>query len=500
MRRVLRALHTHWKWSLVGMCVLGLSGLFLRDIHHVPAWTTGTAERGTVSRTTSVSGTLRATQTAHLGFPVGGLVESIHTHEGATVTAGQELMALAHANVTAEYEEARAAFAVAQADYDELLAGMRPEERVVATTKVAIAEEDLLRITREQNEQVASAYRTLLSSDVAALPQNLENNDTAPTVSGTYTCDEGSYTLSLFRSGTRSGYSYRMRGIEEGTYTVYTEAPGPLGACGLSIQFADEPYETSDWLISIPNKKSASYVTNMNAYNLARTARDNAIREAEQALALAQQTDTVANAAPRNEALARAAAYVRQSAARIASVEADLSDHVLIAPFDGVITKIEPVVGERVGTDTSVTMISYAAFELTALIPEIDVTRVAPGQKASVVFDARQEETLSATVARISPLAREINGVSYFEAALTLDTPVDWFRGGLNADIDIVLDARTDVVRIPKRFLIEDGGASFVLVPDGHTTRRIAVSPSFFGNDGFVAVEGLHAGDSIIAP
>lgn len=501
MRRVLRALQKHWKMALLSAVVLPVSvWSFFGDSNGSPERVTTTAERGTVNRITSISGTLKATQTARLGFPSTGILESISVVEGETVSKGHHLAVLAHADLIAEYEEARAAFRIAQADYDELIEGMRPEERDVAQTKVAIAEEELIRVTREENERVESAYRTLLSSDLVARPEDRESDDIAPLVSGTYTCGEGAYTLSLFRSGAQSGYSYRFSGLESGVSTAYSDTPGLLGTCGLTVQFGGQSYDSAEWTIAIPNKESDSYVTNMNAYNLARTARDNAISGAEQDLALAKQTDTLGNAAPRSEALTRASARVSQAAARVAAVQAQIDDHTLIAPFSGIITSIEPIVGEPVGSDPVVTMISYEAFELTALIPEIDVTRVTSGQKARVIFDARQEETLSATVLRISPLAREINGVSYFEAALMLDTAVDWLRGGLNADIDIVLESAEDVVRIPQRFLIEESGAAFVLIPDGKKTQRVPVSVTFSGNDGFVAVEGLQSGDTVVAP
>jgi HlyD family secretion protein len=273
-----------------------------------------------------------------------------------------------------------------------------------------------------------------------------------------------------------------------------------MGACGLTIQFGISNYAAEDWTITIPNTESASYLTNLNAYNLARTERTNAIRAAEQELELAKKNEMVDTAAPRSEALVRAQARLRQASAQIASVQAQIDQHKLTAPFGGIITRIDTVVGESVGTEPIITMVSDSAYELIALIPEIDITRVEVGQTVDVVFDARQEETLVARVSRVSPLAREINGVSYFEATLLLETPAPWLRGGLNADIDIKLDVRENVLRIPTRFILEEDGQTSVLIPDGNKTRSVPVTIQFSGNDGFVVVEGLTRGDTVVAP
>lgn len=501
MHWIFTALQKRWGLSLIlVIVVLGIIFLSYGSTNGSAHWVTATVEEGTVSRITSVSGTLKATQTARLAFPMNGTIEAIRVAEGYTVSEGDEIAVLFHNDLKAEYESAQAAFTIAKANYDELVNGLRPEERAVAETRVKIAEEELIRITREYDERVENAYRTLLSSNLVARPVKKDANGTAPTVGGTYTCAEGTYTLSLFRSNADSGYSYHLRGLETGSGAAYTDSPAPLGTCGLTLQFADENYTEAEWTITIPNTESASYVTNLNAYNLARTTRTNAIRAAEQDLELAQRSDTLDTATPRPEALARAEAQVRQATAHIETVRAQIEDHVLTAPFSGVITRIDSVTGESANGEPVITMVSDQAFELTALIPEIDVTRVTVGQKARVIFDARQEETLEATVLRVSPLAREINGVSYFEAALALTTPVDWLRGGLNADIDIILDTRESVLRIPKRFLIEEAGNTSVLVPNGKETKSLPVSVKFSGNDGFVEIEGLTRGDTVIAP
>ncbi len=502
MQKIVLFLRAHWIRILFLLVLATAAGMYVHSKRtEAPTWITTSVETGTVSNVISVSGTMNATKSADLSFSQGGVVETIAVKEGDIVTQGTELITLERDALKAEYQDAYGALLIAQADQRELTAGIRSEERDVNATKVAIAQEELARVTKSSNDKVANAYRTLLSSDLVARPVDKDNDDTAPTITGTYTCGTGTYTLSVFRSGSQSGYSYRLNGLESGTYTAYTETPGNLGDCGLSIQFASGvSYGSEDWTITIPNTESSTYVTNNNAYILVQTERDNTIQSATQNLKLAEQNATLDTATPREEALTRASARVLQAEARAQKIQASLKDRVLIAPFDGTITHIEPVTGETVGTEPIITMISRDVFELTALVPEIDVTKIAVGQKARVVFDARVDETLMASITVISPLAREIDGVSYFETKLMLDTPSSWLQSGLNADIDIIIGTHENVTRIPSRFLVTTGESHAVLFPDGNVTKSVPVTLIFEGNDGYVEVSGVNPGDTLIAP
>jgi len=501
MNRFFLLVHAHYKLLTLLIVLSIISGVFFFNRDTTPNWTTDTVSQGSVSQLISISGTVDAVGTAALAFPVGGTLESIVVKEGDYVTQGQVLATLVHDALKAEYQDAYATLLIAQADLRELTDGLRPEERDVAQTTAAIAEAELKRVTEEQNDRVTSAYRTLLSSGLEAVPLNKDTTAQAPIITGTYTCDEGTYLLQMYRSGSVSGYSYRLSGIEQGLFTAYTETSAPLGTCGLNIQFIPgSNYNISTWKIEIPNTKSSTYVTNSNAYTLALTQQKNAVSDAEGRLTLAQQNLTLATADPRTEARSRSEARVLQAEARLSAVTARIQDTILTAPFDGIITNTRYIAGETVTNAPLLTLLSRDSFTITALIPEIDITKVTFGQKADIVFDARQNERLSATITFISPLAEKIDGVSYFKATLVLDSEVAWLRSGLNADIDIIVEREDNVLRIPRRYLREENGTYTVLTPQGTEATPRSVEVVFIGNDGFVAIRGLSLGDTVIAP
>lgn len=468
-----------------------------------PNWTTATVERGDVTEVVSVSGFIEAKNTAQLAFPTTGVVTEVFVDEGDKVSKGQLLATLASTQLVAQRNEALAVLQSANAQYDQLLAGPSTEARSVTEQSLINAQSNLNRVIEVEEAKVAQAREVLLSSSLIALSDDPDEVAQAPSITGTYTCGtEGSYHLSTYASNAYSGYSFQMAGLESGTQPVTGQQQAQLGSCGLYIQFdEDSRYSNSNWTITIPNTASADYALNKSAYDLALKNQENNIKAAEDALSLAQEEAQLANAAPRTEAVIQSQSTIAQAQAKIATIDAQIADRSIVAPFDGVITDVAILSGETATNQPVVTLLASDAFELKARVPEIDITRIAVGQQASVIFDALSSYLSLGEVTYISPLATEIDGVAYFETTISLSQQPEWIRSGLNADIDIVVGTAENTLRIPKRFLItHPDGTYTVTIPNGNTTATTTVIPGFVGNDGYVEITGLSEGDTVVAP
>lgn len=463
---------------------------------------TTTVARGTVSTLVTVSGKIEAEQTAKLSFPNTGTVHAVFKDDGDTVTAGEILASMTQGALVANYTTALQNLTYHEARKMELLDGPSSEARAVTATNVTIARDALARTTDEYARRVENARQTLFSADLEAVPVRKTNDDVPPTISGNYRCgQEGTYTISVFKSNSPTGYSYTLSGLEAGTLTAFTDAPSPLGQCGLQIQFdANELYRAADWTITVPNVHGTQYITNENAYTLALQQQKNAVEAAEQVLELALRTEQETNAEPTIHERTQFDAQIEEARAQLAASEAKIADYVIKAPFDGIITDSNIKVGEVADATRSMTLIKEGAYELTARIPEVDITKVREGQVAEVLFDASPTEPITATIAHISPMATDIDGVAYFEARLALTQNPSWLRTGLNADVNIVIEKRENVLTIPKRFILEENGSTFVLTGNSKTPERLSVRVGLMGNDGMIEVLDLIEGTVIVAP
>ncbi|MCA9358225.1 HlyD family efflux transporter periplasmic adaptor subunit [Candidatus Kaiserbacteria bacterium] len=501
---MIRFLHAKSTYTVIAIAVIIFVAYMIHSVSTRTDSTliTTTVETGSVRQLVSISGVTSAKQSAELAFPAGGIVTNVLVETGSIVTAGDVLVTLDARTLYADRQNALAALDRARADLAELLEGPTGSAREVTSETVASKEAALATTKETEAQKVSNAYHALLSADLSAYSDDPNEDALPPTVRGTYVCDtEGVYTLEVFNSKADSGFSYRLSGLETGTYIASVEQPIALGTCGLRIQFnASSFYNNSVWHIDIPNKKSAQYTTYRNAHSLAITQANSAIELATQAVALVKADANNQNAPARSEAVIRAEAAVTQAEAQLARIDASISDRSLRAPFNGVITEIDILKGETVSTLPIVTLLGDNAFEVTARVPEIDISKIVASQTAEMRFDAQPATIVTGTVTFISPQATEIDGVAYYEAKIQFADLPSWMRSGLNADIEIITAQSSDVLRIPKRFLNQTATGYEVLVKRGNTTASTTIEVLLEGNDGFVAITGLTAGDTLLAP
>lgn len=495
----------HLPLTAVGMLVLIIVGFFgYQALTKDPlaGLSITTVTRGDVVRAVSVSGVIESADTAELAFPTTGVVSKVYVVEGALVQAGDVLATLGAEGLVATRASTLAELALANADRQELIAGVRAEVRTITDTTVTIAEAELTRIKKAQTVAIENAKRSLLNTTITARSLDENEGAPAPIISGTYACEnKGSYVMRVYSSGATSGYSFTLTGLETGTFTVSTDQPVAFGTCGLFAKFtAGERYANSQWTIEIPNTSSLTYTLNSNTFEKVQRDAENAIAAATQAVTLAQNKQQLENAAPRSEALTRANARVAQASARVAEVTAQIGDRAIIAPFTGVITVVDILAGETAGTKPIITLLGTDAFELTARIPEIDITKISLNQKAKVVFDAKREEPVAANVSYIAPVPTQINGVAYFEIKLMLNEQPEWVRSGFNADIDIIAEEQTGVLIVPNRYLATKDGQSTVSVLANKTITVTPITLIMRGTDGQAAISGIAEGTIVTTP
>jgi HlyD family secretion protein len=214
----------------------------------------------------------------------------------------------------------------------------------------------------------------------------------------------------------------------------------------------------------------------------------------------------VSDAQARRAACNAARAEVKQAAARATAVEAELSRSYLRAPFAGVVAEVTGEVGEfttpsppGIPTPPAVDLIDDSCLYVTAPIDEVDAPNIVIGQPGRITIDAFPGKKFPGHVRRIAPyvLDRE-------KQARTVDVEIEFedasqFRTllvGYSADVEIVLAARDNVLRVPTAALLE-GNRVWLVTPEGRLTiRKLETGLS---NWEFTEVRsGLSEGDRIV--
>lgn len=419
-----------------------------------------------------LSGRTKSGSQVDLGFADTGRVAMVNVQEGDAVYRGQTLASLELGDLIAELADAKASVVIAQSE-------------------VTTSNTDLEKITSEQNTLVANAKKTLLSDDLEVVADYSGTAATSPVITGDYFGKEGQYTIRVYKSGTTSGYSFEVGGLEANfTGAVETTQAVSLGSKGLYIRFPDTVgYGNTTWSIDIPNKRGSAYTTNYNAYQSALATRDRVIAAAENDLRTASGNDSVL------------AAKVAQAEARVQGVQARIAKRLITAPFDGTVATVAIEPGETSAADSTITLISKSDYEVVVKVPELDINKLSVGQKASIALDAYPGESFPGTIASINPAESIIDGVPVYEAKVMFDRIDPRVRSGMTATAKVQTTTQLGVIAVPTRLIQMKNGETLAYVQEGERTKAQPVVLGLKGSDGFVEViSGLVEGQTIVTP
>lgn len=175
---------------------------------------------------------------------------------------------------------------------------------------------------------------------------------------------------------------------------------------------------------------------------------------------------------------------------------------VLTAPFAGVVLDVLVRPGESVGAGQALLLLSDpAAGEVRTTVIEEDLSLVNIGQTAEIYFDARPDLIVTGAVARIVPqrVAGEARPLYHVYLSLTDALPAGVLPG-MTADASIVIDAATNVLRLP-RGLVQarsDGTAVLQLRQNGQTISR-NIKVGLRGDVYIEITDGVDVDDAVIA-
>ncbi len=200
-----------------------------------------------------------------------------------------------------------------------------------------------------------------------------------------------------------------------------------------------------------------------------------------------------------------ARARARREEASLESAQATLAKTVMRAPFDGVVLDVTTEVGEWISPSPPGVMIPAVidviapdSLYVSAPIDEADVAEVRVGQPCRITLDAYRDRSFPGRITYVASSVvseREESRTLLVEAVfLEQDLPTNLLPG-LSADLEIILTAHEDVLRIPTYALVE--GDRALVVEDGSlVSHELEIG---LRNWEYVEiVDGLREGDRVV--
>ncbi len=214
------------------------------------------------------------------------------------------------------------------------------------------------------------------------------------------------------------------------------------------------------------------------------------------------QAQTAAETAAAACRAARAGVDQARAAIELASREEGLT--VIRAPFDGIVADLSVEIGEYTTPSPPglpippvLDVLDPGSIYVSAPMDEVDSANIHPGQPARVTFDSYPGRQFAGRVTRIAPfvLDREEQNRTV-EIEVELDDPgAVRLLPGTSADVEVLLEARENVLRVPTSALIE---GEKVLVAEKGVLAERKLGIGLKNWDWTEVRSGLAAGDLVV--
>lgn len=194
---------------------------------------------------------------------------------------------------------------------------------------------------------------------------------------------------------------------------------------------------------------------------------------------------------------------VKESQLSLESQYDALDNYTIKSPIDGTVISKEVKSGDTIDSGAQLcTIYDLSYLTISMDVDELDISKVAVGQKVQVTADAVEGETFEGTVTNINLAGTTSNGVTTYPVEVQIDDYGDLLPG-MNVDTVIVVDEAQDVIAVPvsavergNKVLVQTGAKSDdSSVPDGYEYVDVELGIS---SDDYIEIKsGIDEGASI---
>jgi HlyD family secretion protein len=153
---------------------------------------------------------------------------------------------------------------------------------------------------------------------------------------------------------------------------------------------------------------------------------------------------------------ANAKAEVIRSQVAVENARIALDDTAVRAPITGTVIEKLVETGQVISSPTMdvgggtllLKMADLSSVQVNALVDETDIGKIQPGQPVTVTVTSYPNQPFEGSVAKIEPKAVDDQTVTTFSVLIILSNDSGLLRPGMNADVEIRIAERRDVVAV----------------------------------------------------
>lgn len=202
---------------------------------------------------------------------------------------------------------------------------------------------------------------------------------------------------------------------------------------------------------------------------------------------------------------------LQNAKASLESAQDRLDDYMVTSPITGTVVEKTVKAGDNVGTgsnsnNTLCIIYDLTYLEMTLNIDELDIDNVEVGQTVNVTSDAKEGQTFTGVVTKVSVVGTTSGGTTTYPVTVRIDD-TDGLRPGMNVDAEIVLSSADGVLAIPS-LAVNRGDTVLVTsdspsaanaleqeAPEGYAYVQVTTGIS---DDSYIEISsGLQEGDTV---
>lgn len=202
---------------------------------------------------------------------------------------------------------------------------------------------------------------------------------------------------------------------------------------------------------------------------------------------------------------------LKNAKASLENAQDRLDDYMVTSPITGTVVEKTVKAGDNVGTgsnsnNTLCIIYDLTYLEITLNIDELDIDNVEVGQTVNVTSDAKEGQTFTGVVTKVSVVGTTSGGTTTYPVTVRIDD-TDGLRPGMNVDAEIVLSSADGVLAIPS-LAVNRGDTVLVTsdspsaanaleqeAPEGYAYVQVTTGVS---DDSYIEItSGLQEGDTV---
>ncbi|MBP6886303.1 MAG: efflux RND transporter periplasmic adaptor subunit [Candidatus Pacebacteria bacterium] len=475
-------------------------------------------KRSTILETVAVTGSIEPADAVELSFQNSGRVSRANVRVGDRVAQGQTLASLDVAELSAQLRDAQATVLAQSAKLQNIQGGGRAEEIAIQESDVRSAQLALAHayegvygvltdaFTKADNAMRAQLYPLFTSVGNDGTPQYVMTVscqcDVAATSAVSNRAKSETYLIrwkaelsDLALHGTPELFMRAMVNAE----SYLNAIRATVNAVGTLLDDTTLNQYTAAATVQEYRTRVVTARTAVDAASLAVTTRTQLIGTNESALERAERALALTKAGSTKYEIDAQQASLLSAQAQVERYEAQIAKSLIRSPIDGIVTRQDAKLGQNATANAGlIEVISDKNLQIESYIPEVDIGKVAVGDKVKVAADAFPTEVFQGQILFVDPAKTIIDGVVKFKVIMSLAQEDARFKSGLTVNLDIITQEKSDVIVVPQFTIIENDEGTFVQRVTSSGTEKIMVQLGIRDQSGMVeVVSGLNEHDLV---